>query len=307
VTGQIGDLSGAGNNRQVPIRSIPINGPLDLRSTLAPLLGRFDRQGWWLTARTSRGPATLLVRRTRADLVGEAWGAGADSLLARLDGIGGLNDDPASFHTSHPVVGELHRRNPGLRVASSGRVFDELIVAIAGQKVTGAEAARSLAGLRRIFSEPAPGPNPALTLPPDPGRMANAAYWEFHEIHLEKRRADVIRRVSKKALEVDGLAVGDSGRAAAALKAFPGIGEWTVAETLIRSHGDADQLSVGDYHLKNLVVHHLAGRPRGTDDEMVELLDEFRPHRGRVVRLLHKLGHAPKYGPRIAPRNITSI
>jgi uncharacterized damage-inducible protein DinB len=38
---------------------------------------------------------------------------------------------------------------------------------------------------------------------------------------------------------------------------------------------------------------------------MVELLEEFRPHRGRVARLLHQLGHAPKYGPRTAPRNIT--
>jgi hypothetical protein len=56
-----------------------------------------------------------------------------------------------------------------------------------------------------------------------------------------------------------------------------------------------------------MVVHHLTGRPRGTDEEMLELLDPFRPHRGRVTRLLHTLGHEPSFGPRLAPKDITRL
>ena len=78
-----------------------------------------------------------------------------------------------------------------------------------------------------------------------------------------------------------------------------------MAETVAVSHGDADAVSVGDYHLKNVVAWHLAGRPRGTDEEMVALLEPFRPHRGRVIRLLETLGGAPAFGPRQPLRSFT--
>ncbi len=291
----------------MPARSIPIDGPLDLRGTLAPLHGRFNERGWWLAARTGDGPATLLVTRTREFLKGEAWGSGADNLLERLGRIGGLDDDPSTFRPEDHKVKELHRRHPGLRFGSTGRVFDELVIAIVGQKVTGAEASRAMSGLTRTFSDPAPGPNPGLRLPPDPTRISGAPYWQFHELHLEQKRSEVLINAARSAVEIDGLTGVNPSAASIRLRQIQGVGEWSVAETLVRSHGDADQVSVGDYHLKNFVVFHLAGRPRGTDEEMVELLEEFRPHRARVVRLLHNLGHAPKYGPRTKPRNITSI
>jgi 3-methyladenine DNA glycosylase/8-oxoguanine DNA glycosylase len=73
------------------------------------------------------------------------------------------------------------------------------------------------------------------------------------------------------------------------------------------SHGDSDAVSVGDYHLKNIVAWHLAGRPRGTDEEMLALLEPFRPHRGRVIRLLETVGHAPVFGARMPLRNIADM
>jgi 3-methyladenine DNA glycosylase/8-oxoguanine DNA glycosylase len=63
--------------------------------------------------------------------------------------------------------------------------------------------------------------------------------------------------------------------------------------------GEPDAVAVGDYHLKNIVATALAGRPRGTDEQMVDLLEPYRPHRGRVMRLLVLDGHrAPRFGPR---------
>lgn len=287
--------------------SIPIAGPLDLRRTLAPLHGRFREGAWWYTARTADGPATLRVTRTTSTLDGEAWGGGGGRLLERLAGIGGLQDAPDTFATGHSVISELHRRNPGLRFAATGDVFAHLVVAIVGQKVTGAEAGRAMAGLRRVFSDPAPGPAAELRLPPDPQRIAGARYWDLHPLHLEKKRAETLITAARKAQMIESLAGVGPPAAAEALLTLPGVGSWTVAETLARSHGDPDQVPVGDYHIKNLVVYNLAGRPRGTDEEMLELLEEFRPHRGRVIRLLHQLGHAPRFGPRNTPRNISRL
>jgi 3-methyladenine DNA glycosylase/8-oxoguanine DNA glycosylase len=238
--------------------------------------------------------------------VGEAWGDGAPWLLDRLGQIAGLDDDPNLFTTDHPVVGELHRRNPGWRFGRTGLVFDALVPAICGQKVTGQEGVAAWRGLREMFGDPAPGPR-ALRLPPAPDRMAAEPYWSYHRIHLEKRRADVLRRVAASASEIDGLAELDPAAASRHLEAIPGVGAWTVAKTLSVSHGDPDQVEVGDFHLKHMVVHHMTGRARGTDDEMLELLEPFRPHRGRVTRLLHTLGHEPSFGPRVAPKDITRI
>ena len=83
------------------------------------------------------------------------------------------------------------------------------------------------------------------------------------------------------------------------LSAVPGIGAWTVAEVAQRALGDSDALSVGDYHLSQYVGWALVGRPLD-DAGMVELLEPWRPHRFRVVRLLECSGYAkPRFGPRL--------
>lgn len=260
-----------------------------------------------MTARTPDGPASLRIRRTRQHLIGEAWGQGHDWLLSRLEFISGLDDDPSSFVTDHPVVSELHRTHPGDRFGRTDLVFPALIVAICGQKVTGGEATNAMRGLRRAFSESAPGPHGHLRLPPDPEQMAAAPYHAYHGLHLEKRRADLLRQVSRQEDRIAGLREKAPKEAAQVLMSFPGISRWTAAKTIEVSHGDPDQVAVGDFHFKHIVVHHLTGRDRGTDEEMLELLEPFRPHRGRVIRLLHTLGHEPKYGPRMTPRNITRM
>ncbi|HSH46338.1 MAG TPA: hypothetical protein VK966_10890, partial [Longimicrobiales bacterium] len=152
-------------------------------------------------------------------------------------------------------------------------------------------------------SEPAPGPR-RLPLPPDPERMALAAYWDFHALGLERRRAQILQTISADHARIAALADRPSDETQAALRRYRGVGVWTAAETVAVSHGDADAVSVGDYHHKNLVAWHLAGRPRGTDEEMLELLEPFRPHRGRVVRLLSYAGWAPRYGARRPIRSI---
>lgn len=287
--------------------TLPVDVPLDLRPTLSPLHGRFKDDGWWLCARTPDGPGSMRVTRTTDELKGEGWGEGAEWLLSRLGEVSGLGDNPEAFETDDEIVGELHRRNPGRRFGKTSLVFDALVVAVCGQKVTGTEAARAIRGLYRSFSDPAPGPRPDLRLPPDPEKMAAAPYYEYHRLHLEKRRADLLRLLARDSARVNRLAESSPAEALSTLEDYRGVARWTSASTVAVSHGDADVVAVGDFHYKHMVVHHLTGRDRGTDEEMLELLEPFRPHRGRVVRLLHLLGHEPKRGPRMAPRDITSM
>ena len=72
----------------------------------------------------------------------------------------------------------------------------------------------------------------------------------------------------------------------------------------LRALGDPDAVSVGDFHLPNVVAFALAGEPRADDARMLELLEPWRGHRARVIRLLEASGiQAPKYGPRLSPQD----
>src|SRR4029079_5825019 len=85
------------------------------------------------------------------------------------------------------------------------------------------------------------------------------------------------------------------------LRALPGFGPWTSALVAMSAVGDADGVPVGDLHLPSMVTWALAGEPRGTDERMLELLESFAGHRGRVIRLLKSSGiRAPRFGPKLA-------
>jgi 3-methyladenine DNA glycosylase/8-oxoguanine DNA glycosylase len=91
------------------------------------------------------------------------------------------------------------------------------------------------------------------------------------------------------------------------LRTVPGIGVWTAAEVVQRALGCPDTVSYGDYHLKNLVGWSLAGR-KTDDDGMMVLLEPWRGHRQRVVRLLEIGGSMPpKRGPRMAPTDYRAL
>jgi 3-methyladenine DNA glycosylase/8-oxoguanine DNA glycosylase len=261
-------------------------------------------QAWWAT-RTPDGPGTLHVARDGDALVATGYGAGAAWLVERADAIAGLHDDPTGFPAlaaCHPVVHRLARGRPGWRFTRSGRVFQRLLPAILEQKVTGQEAHRAYHRILRHFGEPAPGPLPDLVLPPDPAAVAATPYWVFHPFGVEQRRADTVRRAAARAARLETAL--DSGEATRWLTALPGIGPWTAAEVVRTSHGDADAVSVGDYHLPDTISWALAGEPRGTDARMIELLEPFRGHRGRVCELIESAGvGAPRFGPRAPIRS----
>jgi 3-methyladenine DNA glycosylase/8-oxoguanine DNA glycosylase len=114
-----------------------------------------------------------------------------------------------------------------------------------------------------------------------------------------------LRRVAGDAARLDACVDVPLTEAHRRMQLVPGVGAWTAAEVAVGALGDSDAVSVGDYHLPNLVSWALAGEARGTDDRMLELLEPYRGHRGRVVRLLERsIRHAPRYGPRLSLRDL---
>jgi 3-methyladenine DNA glycosylase/8-oxoguanine DNA glycosylase len=289
--------------------------PVDLLLTLRPLWGgrgdptmRLGRHQVERAGRSPDGPYALRIWRDASGLSVAAWGAGADWALAATPALLGVDDDPVGFDaTAHPIVARLARELVGLRIGRTQAVFESLVPAILQQKVTGAEAARALRGLTLRFGEPAPGPL-ALRLPPSPAVLASLPYTAFHPFGVERRRAELIRRVARDAARLEALVNGPRTELHRRLTAYPGIGPWTAAEVLARATGDPDAVSLGDYHLPNLVAWLLAGEPRADDARMLALLAPWAGHRGRVIRLLEASGrHAPRYGPRMPSRAIEGI
>ncbi|MDP1804306.1 MAG: hypothetical protein Q8K72_03995, partial [Acidimicrobiales bacterium] len=134
---------------------------------------------------------------------------------------------------------------------------------------------------------------------PEPQVLASLGYYELHVVGVEKRRADTLKRVAAHAVRLEKLASLSGPALRTGLEAIPGIGAWTSAEVARVAVGDADAVSVGDFHLKHLVAYALAGEPRATDERMLELLEPFAGQRGRVCLLIESSGiSAPKYGPR---------
>jgi 3-methyladenine DNA glycosylase/8-oxoguanine DNA glycosylase len=283
--------------------------PVDVRRTLSPLArGRADPTqrieadgSLWRTSWAAGGPASYrLWQHGMHEVHCQAWGPGAQDVVAGLPDLLGARDTADGFVAGHRLLADTATRHPGLRIPRSGRVLEALIPAVLEQKVTGKEARASYRRLVLQHGTAAPGPAPdGMRVPPPAEVWRRIPSWDWHTAGVDPKRSRTVLAacaVAGRLEEAVGMAQDDAARR---LRAVPGIGVWTVAEIAQRALGDTDALSVGDYHLSQFVGWALAGRPLD-DDGMVELLEDWRPHRYRVVRLLELSGVGkPRFGPRL--------
>ena len=265
----------------------------------------------WRVARTPEGPVTMRLDNAAAPAGGvtcEAWGPGASWALHALPAMLGADDagagEFAALARNHPFLAQALRRHPYWRVPRSGLVFEALLPAVVEQKVTGREAWAGWRALLRRFGEPAPGPGEemGLRVTPAPETVRAIPSWEWLRLPVDpgrSRTAVAAARVAPALERTVALANADAERR---LRSLPGIGVWTAAEVRQRAHGDPDAVSFGDYHVPGLIGVNLTGSPVD-DDGLAELLEEYRPHRYRVQRLVELCGRSlPRRGPRMPPR-----
>lgn len=299
-------------------RVVTFPGPVSFGITLAPLRrGPRDpcfqvvaHGAIWRTSLLPSGPVTARISRVSANSVhGEAWGSGAEQFVELLPAMLGRYDDASDFVPREPTVVAAYRRVPHLRLGRTGQVLEALIPAVLEQRVPGADAFRSWRVLVSTFGTPAPGPAPAgMRVPPSAQVWQEIPSWEFHRANVDPRRAQIVVSCARRAASLERLVARPAAQARAALTSLPGVGEWTAAETAQRAFGDADAVSVGDYHVPKMIGWTLLGRPV-VDAVMLELLEPMRPHRHRVVRLLEASGLAsePRRGPRLPVQDIRRL
>ena len=264
----------------------------------------------WRTSLLPTGPVAAQISRAAPDAAHcVAWGSGAEEFVETLPAMLGADDDASDFVPRDPTVAAAHRRVPHLRLGRTGQVLEALIPAVIEQRVPGADAFRSWRVLLTKFGTPPPGPAPAgMRVPPSAQTWRNIPSWEFHRANVDPRRAQTVVSCARRAASLERLAAQPAAHALEALQSLPGVGAWTAAETVQRAFGDADAVSVGDYHIPKMIGWTLVGRPVD-DDVMLELLEPMRPHRHRVVRLLEASGLAyePRRGARLPVQQIRSI
>lgn len=219
--------------------------------------------------------------------------------------------DALGDELSHALV-RVRRRHPGVRLPATGGLFDQLITATFEQKVTHDQARTGWRQLLRRHGEAPPAsalvPTPEwMRLPLTGAQLRRIPSWEWHQLWVQPALSKTIQRVAERARTIHRLSA-DTGvetesvaELGLRLRSISGVGEWTVAEALQRSHGAADLPSVGDYHLSNFVGAAMTGS-RTDDAGMLRLLSPYAPHRQRIIRLLKLSGFRDqKYGPKLTP------
>ncbi|HEX8780203.1 MAG TPA: DNA-3-methyladenine glycosylase 2 family protein [Nocardioides sp.] len=262
-----------------------------------------DAGAVWRATRTPEGPATLRVeeRPREAVVVGTAWGPGAAWALETMPALLGSQDDPSGFEARHPAVSAGLRAAPHWRLGRTGRVMEALVPSILEQKVTGKQAFSSFRQLVQRHGDRAPGPveDLRLRLQPEPATIAAIPSWEWLRLGVDPARSRTVVTVCRVADSVERIAAAPD-QADRRLRSLPGIGVWTSAEVRQRALGDPDAVSFGDYHLANHVGWAIFGHDI-SDDELAEVLEPYRPQRGRAAVMACAGGpRRPRRGPRMS-------
>lgn len=266
----------------------------------------------WRASRTPQGPVTLRLDTDRTAVHAKAWGQGSSWALEHLPSLLGAEDAPEEFVPRHELLRQAHHRHPGLRLVRTGLVLEALIPSVLEQKVTADEAYRAWRLLLHRHGEPAPGPAEELPrgmrVMPTPRQWRLIPSWEWHRAGVDGGRSATVIRACQVAPRLEEAAAMPLEQARYRLTRVPGVGPWTAAETLQRSNGAPDAVTVGDLHLPRIVGYALSGH-RGVDDAgMLELLAPYAGQRHRATRLVLATGRVPeRRAPRYSVRDIAPL
>jgi 3-methyladenine DNA glycosylase/8-oxoguanine DNA glycosylase len=258
----------------------------------------FQRPGELHVALHTPDGAAVLRLVDGAELTAQAWGPGAERAIERAPDWLGLNDSPVTLGHLHPAVRELERRFPGLRLARRGRVFDGLLRVIPQQLVAWKDATVFWRRLVQQFGTELPGPIP-LVLPPSPDAVRAQSQAALQSTGMLPKMARCMIDCARRAKRLDGLAETSLDEFVRLVQVLPGVGPWSAGQLAGFHLAHPDAVIVGDYGMPHSIGYALTGRERSNDAEMLELLEPFRPHRFRVVRLIMHAGIMP---PRRGPR-----
>lgn len=303
--------------------------PVDVGANIAPVVrGAGDPTAAtakgvsWLSFRPVRtGPVTVAIQHPAsvvapAEIRYHIWAnsdaAAIESVINQMPRLLGVDEqslagwaefDQLLEDTAHLLphaVVEARRKHPGMRLMATGQLVDELFTVVLEQKVTQQQARATWRWLADTYGDPSPAGDPAPKVAPRPESILGVQSWQWHAGWVQPFLARTLKTVASRATALHRLAERPVDTIVQGLASLPGIGQWTIAETLQRTHGAADLVSVGDFHRAHHVGEALTGR-RTDDAGMLELLAPWSGHRQRLVRLIYASGiRFSRFGPRMA-------
>ena len=125
-------------------------------------------------------------------------GPGSPWILARIETLLGLHDDPSSFAPPPGPVAHLARRGRGMHLVRLPEAFDVLCQVVLQQRVSFRQAARSHRRLVHALDEPSPGP-PGLRLPLAPRHWLRLSSEDFRRAGVDGQRASRLRAAARQA------------------------------------------------------------------------------------------------------------
>lgn len=296
---------------------LPVAAPYDLVATLSQLAMRpGDPCIRFAGPRHVRlgmfGPTAPLVVEFRHEgdvICAQIAGPDIDWLAPLLTGLLGLDFQPPTFNAPSRLR-NLARKHAGLRLPRAPLIFPRVVQIVLGQLVSHRDACHGWKELVRRHGTKAPG-HDDLYLPPAADVLARLASFHFVECSIlpeQGRRIVGLARMAKRIESAwgNGLAEDAADNTCRFLEAQRGVGPWTIGSLRGSSMGDSDAIVLGDYSLPKHVAYFFTGDETingtdATDDDMLKLLQPFRPHRYYVTALLMHAPHPPRRGPRRRP------
>jgi AraC family transcriptional regulator of adaptative response / DNA-3-methyladenine glycosylase II len=202
-------------------------------------------------------------------------------IVERVRRVFDLGADPAAIAghlRADPLLRRGLARHPGIRTPRAWDGFELAVRAILGQQIS-VPAATTIAGrIASMFGSPAPDGGGLGRLFPTAPQLANA---DVERAGVMSARAETIRTLARHV--ADGSIAFDSCAdekvTVAALKALPGIGDWTAEYIAMRAFGEPDAFPSGDLILRRAVGNCTAR-------ELERRSQAWRPWRAYAVMLL---------------------
>jgi AraC family transcriptional regulator of adaptative response / DNA-3-methyladenine glycosylase II len=210
------------------------------------------------------------------------------AVIARIRRVFDLAADPGLIgdHLSQdPALAPLVAARPGLRAPGAWDGFELAVRAILGQQIT-VSAARALAGkLTDAYGSPIHDPAAAelgLTCVfPRPERLVGQ---DIAALGMPRARGAALEALARTVAEDPTIFTprADLQSAISALKALPGVGEWTAQYIALRELREPDAFPGADIALLRAMADEAGRRP--TAEELLARSERWRPWRAYAAQ-----------------------
>ena len=212
------------------------------------------------------------------------------AVIARVRRVFDLSADPSLIgaHLSQdPNLARLVAARPGLRAPGAWDGFELAVRAILGQQIT-VTAARGLAAkLVQTYGEPIVDPAAAefglSRVFPSPQRLVGE---DIAALGMPRARGAALEGLARTVAEDPSIFTprSDLATAISALKALPGVGEWTAQYIALRELREPDAFPQADIGLMRAMADEDGVRP--TADQLLARSQAWRPWRAYAAQHL---------------------